>query len=477
MAALAVIAGPAASAQDAGWYAGFNLGRSMAKIDDARITSSLLGAGYMTTSIDDRNRHFGYKLFAGYEFNKYIALEGGYFDLGTFGFTAKTVPVGTLNGDAKFRGLNFDGVLSLPITDKFSVFGRAGVAYAEAKDSFAGTGGVTVLDPNPRKRAANLKYGAGVEYDFTRSFGARAEAERYRVNDAIGNKGDIDLLSVGLVFRFGRKTEAAAEPAAPPALPAAAASEPMLVVVPVPVETQQYCTILDIEFEVDKDDIQREEKERLAVIGTFLHKYPDTTAVIEGHTDDVGTYEHNMELSQHRAQSVVSYLIDNLHIAASRLTAVGYGSSRPIADNSTEEGKRANRRIDAVVACVTDVAGLTVVPARMTMAMLIEFDQDKADVKPQYHDDLGRVADFMKSHPGVTATIEGHTANVKPADAMAVSQLRAQNVVNYLADNFGIARSRLTAEGFGQNRRFAYNTSVEGRKENRRVNIIFNYPK
>jgi OOP family OmpA-OmpF porin len=83
----------------------------------------------------------------------------------------------------------------------------------------------------------------------------------------------------------------------------------------------------------------------------------------------------------------------------------------------------------------------------------------------------------MKSHPGVTATVEGHTANVKPADAMAVSQLRAQNVVNYLADNFGVARSRLTAQGFGQNRRFAYNTSAEGRKENRRVNIIFNYPK
>ncbi|HTL98129.1 MAG TPA: OmpA family protein, partial [Holophagaceae bacterium] len=62
-------------------------------------------------------------------------------------------------------------------------------------------------------------------------------------------------------------------------------------------------------------------------------------------------------------------------------------------------------------------------------------------------------------------------------NSMEVSQLRAQNVVNYLADNFGIARSRLTAEGFGQSRRVAYNTSTEGRQENRRVNIIFNYPK
>ena len=61
--------------------------------------------------------------------------------------------------------------------------------------------------------------------------------------------------------------------------------------------------------------------------------------------------------------------------------------------------------------------------------------------------------------------------------AMEISQRRAQNVVNYLVGNFGIARSRLSAEGFGTSRRFAYNTSVEGEQENRRVNIIINYPK
>jgi OOP family OmpA-OmpF porin len=59
---------------------------------------------------------------------------------------------------------------------------------------------------------------------------------------------------------------------------------------------------------------------------------------------------------------------------------------------------------------------------------------------------------------------------------MEISQRRAQNVVNYLVDNFGIERSRLTAEGFGQTRRFAYNTSLEGQQENRRVNIILDFP-
>ncbi|MBK6756740.1 MAG: OmpA family protein [Moraxellaceae bacterium] len=60
---------------------------------------------------------------------------------------------------------------------------------------------------------------------------------------------------------------------------------------------------------------------------------------------------------------------------------------------------------------------------------------------------------------------------------MAISQRRAQNVVNYLVDTYGISRSRLTAEGFGRSRRFAYNNTAAGEQENRRVNIIINYNK
>jgi len=483
--ALGVIASPFAAAQDSGWYAGFNVGQSRAKIDDVRITSGLLGAGFTTTSITHDDRDTGFKIFGGYQFNRYFAFEGGYFDLGKFGYQAATVPVGTLNGKIKLKGVNFDAVLNLPMTEKFSVFARVGANYAEAKDTFTGTGAVNVILPDPKKSGTNYKFGGGLQYDFTKSFGMRAEVERYRINDAVGNKGDIDLASVGLLFRFGRKAPVYTPPPPPPApepvaaVPVPLAPEPVLVIVPVPARTEQYCTILDIQFEIDQDEMQREEKEKLAVVGTFLTKYPDTTAVIEGHTDNVGTSDHNMSLSQRRAESVVTYLVDTLHIERSRLSAVGYGDTRPLADNRTEEGKRANRRINAVVACVTDIEGLTVVPARITMAMDLEFDRNSADVRPQYRDEFRKVANFLKANPSVTATVEGHTGNLQgtPALAMEISQRRAQNVVNYLVDNFGISRSRLTAEGFGQNRRFAYNTSAEGRQENRRVNIIINYPK
>ena len=202
LAVLAAIASPFAIADDTGWYGGVDVGRSSAKIDDARITSNLLGSGFATSSITDDNTDTGYKLFGGYKFNRNFALEGGYFDLGRFGFTATTVPAGTLNGSIKLRGLNLDAVGILPITEKFSAFGRVGLNHAEARDSFSGTGAVTVTNPSPSKRDTNVKFGAGLQYDFTRSLGMRLEAERYRINDAVGNKGDVDLVSVGLVFRF-----------------------------------------------------------------------------------------------------------------------------------------------------------------------------------------------------------------------------------------------------------------------------------
>lgn len=461
---------------DSYWYGGLNIGQSRAKIDDARVTNDLLGAGFTTTSINDDNHHFGYKLFGGYKFNQNFALEGGYFDLGRFGFTAITLPAGTLSGDTRLRGLNVDAVGMLPFTENFSGFARIGLDYIQAKDNFNGTGFVTVIEPSPSKNQLSYKFGLGLQYDFSDRVGGRVEVERYRVNPAVGNKGDIDLLSLGLVVRFGGK--AGNDQPVAEAPPPAQAVAPVLVVVPVVAKSQEYCSILDIQFEINNDDIQRQETEKLGVVGTFMTKYPDTTAVIEGHSDNIGSDEDNMKLSQGRAESVVNYLEDTSHIAASRLSAVGYGATRPIASNDTQEGQRRNRRIDAVIACANDVAGLTVKPARITMAMYIDFDENKADVKPQYNDELRTVADFMKANPAVTATVEGHTANLQatPELSLQISQERAQNVVDYLVTNFGVARSRLAAEGFGQTRRFAYNTSLEGQQENRRVNIIINYP-
>lgn len=92
---------------------------------------------------------------------------------------------------------------------------------------------------------------------------------------------------------------------------------------------------------------------------------------------------------------------------------------------------------------------------------------------------MRKLADFLKANPTVTATVEGHTANLQGTRdlALEISRRRAQSVVSYLVDDFGIAPARLATQGFGDTRRFAYNTSFEGQQENRRVNVILNYPK
>jgi OOP family OmpA-OmpF porin len=285
---------------------------------------------------------------------------------------------------------------------------------------------------------------------------------------------------VGLVYTFGRAEKPAprAEPAyvAPVAVAAEPTPEPVLVIVPV--VTQQYCSILDIQFEINAKTVQREAEERIDKVGIFMNKYANTTAVIEGHTDEVGTAADNMKLSERRAEGVVTYLVDRSGIAPSRLKSVGYGETRPIGNNKTEAGKRLNRRIDAIIACATDIEGISPIPDRITMAMELEFDRNSAAVRPQYREELRKVANFLKTNPKVTATVEGHTGNLQATRqlAMEISQRRAQNVVNYLVTEFTVPRSRLAAEGFGQTRRFAYNTSIEGRQENRRVNIILDFP-
>ena len=486
---LAVLCGPFALADDSKdskeskWYVGGNLGQSRATIDDARITSYLAGAGLGASTIVDDNRGNAYKLFGGYQLNRNFALEAGYFNLGEFGYTA-TVPAGTRIGKIKLKGFNFDVVGSMPVSEKFSVLGRLGVNYAKAQDEFTSTGSTmpAPTTPSPSKSAMNYKAGMGLQYEFNKSLGMRAEAERYRIDDAIGNKGDINMFSLGLVYRFGENKPAHVEKAAPPVAVAAA---PVWVIVPV-VKMQKYCSILDIQFEIKQDDVQREDKEKLAVVGNFMNKYPETTAVIEGHSDNVGEHDYNMKLSQRRAQSVVSYLMDNFKISSTRLSAVGYGNSRPIADNSTKEGQQKNRRINAVIACASDVAGLKVSPARVTMAMEMDFDPYKSDIEPQYYNGLKEVANFLRANPATTATVEGHAArsigigadkvHVTPAQSMEVSSRRAQKVLDYLVEKEGISRSRLSAEGYGGTGRVAYGTSLEGQQENRRVNIIINYP-
>ena len=103
---------------------------------------------------------------------------------------------------------------------------------------------------------------------------------------------------------------------------------------------------LDVMYDTAKWDIKQKYNAEISKVAEFLKKYPTVTGTIEGHTDNVGDAAMNRKLSQKRAESVLKYLVEKLGVDAKRLTAVGYGEERPIADNATAEGRQKNRRVD-----------------------------------------------------------------------------------------------------------------------------------
>lgn len=101
-------------------------------------------------------------------------------------------------------------------------------------------------------------------------------------------------------------------------------------------------------FDINSFALKAEAKENLASMANVLNKYPDTQLLIEGHTDNTGAAEYNQKLSEQRARSVAEYLKSH-QVASSRLSESGHGFNIPVADNSTEAGRRLNRRVEIAI--------------------------------------------------------------------------------------------------------------------------------
>jgi OOP family OmpA-OmpF porin len=360
--ALAIVASPFAMADDAGWYAGANVGQARATIDDIRITKGLVAIGANLTSITDADRASGYKIYGGYRLNNHWSVEGGYFDLGQFSFNATTAPAGALSGNTKLRGLNLDLVGTLPITQKFRAFGRLGVNYAQANDTFVGTGIVHVIDPSPNKRDTNLKVGLGVEYAINNALLVRAELERYRINDAVGNKGDIDMVSLGLVYQFGPKTPTpVAYAVVPVPIPVITAPQPIYVPPPVmlpppppppPPKTSVPTKVTfsaDSLFDFDKSSLKPKGQQDLNKFAADLNGSRFDVIKVTGHTDRIGAHAYNLKLSQRRAETVKNYLVEANAIAPNKIAAQGVDGSAPVTQPGDCTGTKASK---ALIACL-----------------------------------------------------------------------------------------------------------------------------
>lgn len=108
-------------------------------------------------------------------------------------------------------------------------------------------------------------------------------------------------------------------------------------------------TLGDMLFDTGRSRLQPGGTRSVTQLAEFLTRYPQRRAVIEGHTDSVGSRPANQDLSDRRAQSVLSALVD-LGVDADRLRATGFGPDSPVASNASAAGRQMNRRVEVVFA-------------------------------------------------------------------------------------------------------------------------------
>ncbi len=107
-------------------------------------------------------------------------------------------------------------------------------------------------------------------------------------------------------------------------------------------------SLADILFDFNRATLKRDVEFSLVRVATILNQFPEMKIRVEGHTDNIGRAEYNLELSQRRAQAVHDFL-DAQGVAAARMSVEGFGLTRPVADNDTPEGRQRNRRVDLVI--------------------------------------------------------------------------------------------------------------------------------
>lgn len=321
-----------------------------------RVFGSLFGEYYMpdtdkTESVDWNymEKDWGYGVELGYYLNEQVALRAEF---------AK------LDLKSKLDGSDADG----------NRYGIDVLYHLPQMKSVYLVGGLKRFDAVQDTTAINA--GVGYKHFFNQNFALFAEATRYQgIDESYGDAG----IKVGMTYAFG-SASAAPTPAPAPA-PAPAAATPVQPAAPVDSDadgvpdTQDKCAntpanhkvdatgctvyeekmapVGDIDIEVrfafDSAAIPANKISDVEGLGAFMQRFPESTVMIEGHASNIGNPDYNMRLSERRANAVAEILKKDFNIDESRITAVGYGVTRPRVEGSTREAHRANQRIEAKV--------------------------------------------------------------------------------------------------------------------------------
>ncbi|AKH69114.1 outer membrane protein/peptidoglycan-associated (lipo)protein [Spongiibacter sp. IMCC21906] len=289
---------------------------------------------------------------------------------------------GNQRRDAEAAGINLDVLRYYKHADsKWVPYSAFGIGHAEINPE---TGASDVY--------TQMNLGGGVRYLLDDNWSIRGDARYFYGND---NETSDGIFSIGVSYAFGGSPAPAPAPAAPtdsdadgvadgvdqcPNTPAGVAVDARGCALDkdgdgVPnyrdkcpntpagrqvdkfgckfVLKQTESIKLEINFPLDSDAIPAAYRGELEKVASFMKKFGGVKAVVEGHADSTGAAAYNKQLSQRRADAVRNALVRDYGIASDRLAAVGYGEERPIASNSTSEGRRANRRVVAVMEAET----------------------------------------------------------------------------------------------------------------------------
>ena len=310
--------------------------------------------------------------FVGYMFNDYIGImgEAQFWGGKSKGIGCSTPGNGVVCGNGKPPRKGGD--VGYIISDDNTTWGFAGLAgprfavpFGPVEIYATGQGGIAtalaaeaITDTSPAVSAGgginyfvndNLSVGAFTRWNryyqrvHHRDAGQITPAAVFDTNNDGNDNGDAQFITAGLGLTYEFR-EAAPPPPAPVVAQAPPPPPP-----PTPRPTAKRLVLRGVNFDFDKSNIRADARPVLDEAIATLKAEGGVAVIAEGHTDSKGTDAYNQRLSERRAKSVKDYLVRG-GIPASRIRTVGYGESRPVASNDTEDGRAQNRRVELRIA-------------------------------------------------------------------------------------------------------------------------------
>lgn len=214
-----------------------------------------------------------------------------------------------------------------------------------AKAGWDRTNGMGAFPASQFKYTNDLHLGLGVEYKLAQNWSFAGEWTK-SASKTLGSKLRNDNFTVGLNYYFNTP---AAAPVAVAAAPAVVREAPK----PAPAPKETWKVIMEekpvriegASFDKESAKLKPTADAKLQQVIDFASKYPDADLEVSGHTSSPGSDAYNQKLSEKRAAAVKAHLVKK-GVTADRIIAKGYGETMPVADNSTKEGRAANRRVE-----------------------------------------------------------------------------------------------------------------------------------